>query len=93
MCLHSANLLLQVSFAAKGTELTAPPWMLLDALRSSGIFPFADCAEVREHVSLKATCLIPQQVHASRLQLIKAHLGCLYIPMLQASRTATGSAF
>lgn len=38
--------LLQISFATRGTEFTAPPWMLLDAIRSSGVNLFADCAEV-----------------------------------------------
>lgn len=50
--------LLQISFAARGTEFTAPPWMVLDAVRSSGVNLFAECAEVNlKPVSVKL-CMV-----------------------------------
>ena len=42
---------LQVGFAAKGTEFTAPPWMLREAIRSSGVDVFVDCAEVIVYIN------------------------------------------
>lgn len=55
---------MQVSFASNGTEYTAPPWMLVEAIKKSGVNLFVDCAEVSglQPASMHATFTMPYPV-------------------------------
>lgn len=59
VCTSSVLFNVQVTFAVKGTEFTALPWLVYEAIQTQGVDIFTQSAEVRPNCRALASTQVP----------------------------------